>query len=375
MKKALLLAPMSSVHERFNVTNIKALKDLGYEIHLAANFSLCEHDINYKDEMLKDGIVIHDISFSRGSLLKNLKTIPQIKELLKKEKFDIVHCHTETGGILTRLSESADKNAKYIYTPHGMSFYKGSSLKSQLIYRPIEKWICSKMNANLAMNSEELEVLKNWNPDTAKFVHGVGLDTDIIKHIDIDTNQKRRELGIPEDAQMVLSIGELNDNKNHQVVIKALSELKNDNVYYLICGEGEKRQYLTDLAAENSFADRLILTGYRYDVKEILKTADLFVFPSFHEGLPVSVMEAMAAGLPVICSEIRGNVDLIKTGEGGILCNPESVEDFKNAIEKLLTDKNSASEMGIFNLKNIEKFSLNEVKDEIEKIYKESAVK
>lgn len=375
MKKALLLAPMSSVHERFNVTNIKALKDLGYEIHLAANFSLCEHDINYKDEMLKDGIVIHDISFSRGSLLKNLKTIPQIKELLKKEKFDIVHCHTETGGILTRLSEPADKNAKYIYTPHGMSFYKGSSLKSQLIYRPIEKWICSKMNANLAMNSEEFEVLKNWNPDTAKFVHGVGLDTDIIKHIDIDTNQKRRELGIPEDAQMVLSIGELNDNKNHQVVIKALSELKNDNVYYLICGEGEKRQYLTDLAAENSFADRLILTGYRYDVKEILKTADLFVFPSFHEGLPVSVMEAMAAGLPVICSEIRGNVDLIKTGEGGILCNLESVEDFKNAIEKLLTDKNSASEMGIFNLENIEKFSLNEVKDEIEKIYKESAVK
>lgn len=371
MKKALLLAPMSSVHERFNIANISALKKLNAEIHIVANFELSEHDRQYQKEMNDEGIFTHQMPFVRGSLLKNLKLIPNIKELLKSQKFDMVHCHTETGGILTRLSMSADRNAKYVFTPHGMSFYKGSSFKSQLIYYPVEKWICSKMSANLAMNSEEFDVLEHWNKSTAKFIHGVGLDLSKIQNVDVNIEEKRKEFNIPSNAKVILSVGELNGNKNHEVVLKAISELSNkDNVYYIICGEGEKREELKSLANELNINEKLILTGYRHDVKEFYKIADVFAFPSFHEGLPVSVMEAMAASLPIVCSKIRGNVDLINDCEGGFLLEPTDVNGFKNAIEKLLKDSELRTSMSNINCERVKKFSIENVENEIEDIYR-----
>lgn len=142
--KALLLAPMSSVHERFNTANINALRAWNCEIHLAANFQGNDHDREYRARMEREGIVVHDLPFVRHSLLRNILQIGKVKALLRENDFDLVHCHTETGGILTRLAMGAEKRAKYIYTPHGMSFYQGSSFKSQLIYRPIEKWIAKK---------------------------------------------------------------------------------------------------------------------------------------------------------------------------------------------------------------------------------------
>lgn len=371
MKKALLLAPMSSVHERFNCANISALKKLSCEIHIAANFELSDHDKEYQKVMKEDGINTHQMPFVRSSLFKNLKVIPKIKELLKSEKFDMVHCHTETGGILTRLSMSADKNAKYVFTPHGMSFYKGSSLKSQLIYYPIEKWICSKMSANFAMNSEELEVLRKWNKPTAKFIHSVGIELSKIQDIDINIEEKRNEFNLPFDAKVILSVGELNKNKNHEVILKAISKISNkENLYYIICGEGEKKECLKDLAGSIGIGERLIMPGYRRDIKEILKIADVFVFPSFHEGLAVSMMEAMAASLPVVCSKIRGNVDLIKDGEGGFLIEPTDIDGFKGAIDKILNDDNLKQAMSVKNLDNIKNFSQERVQGETEEIYR-----
>ncbi|MEG1887034.1 MAG: glycosyltransferase, partial [Oscillospiraceae bacterium] len=334
MKKILLLAPMASVQERFNVANIEALKKLDCEIHIVANFELSEHDMNYRRNADDSGIKTHQLPFVRGSLLRNLHNVPEIKKLLKSEKFDIVHCHTETGGILTRLSMSADKSAKYVYTPHGMSFYKGSSLKSRLIYYPIEKWICSKMSANLAMNSEESENLEKWDRKTAKFIHGIGLDLSEFRK-EADGQKKRLEFDIPPDAKLILSVGELNNNKNHSVVLKAISEIPDSNIYYMVCGDGENRESLKSLASELKMENRLVLTGFRYDIKEIYRIADVFAFPSYQEGLSVSLMEAMAAGLPIVCSKIRGNVDLIEEGNGGFLLEPTDVNGFKNAIEKL----------------------------------------
>ena len=180
MRKVLLIAPMSSVHERFNIANFSALEANGFEVSVIANFSLCDHDKQYKKELENKGIELFDLPFQRASLLKNLKLIPEIKKIIKNGGFDIVHAHTETGGILTRLSVSADKNAEYFYTPHGMSFYKGSSLKSQLIYRPIERFICGKMAKVFCINEEEYETVKAWKKGNEVFVHGIGLDLDSV---------------------------------------------------------------------------------------------------------------------------------------------------------------------------------------------------
>ncbi len=369
MKKVLLLAPMSSVHERFNIANIDALRVLRTEIHLAANFNLSDNDRAYREKCENEGIHTHQIDFKRSSLFKNLKTIPELIRLIKKEEFDIVHAHTETGGILTFIV-SFFASSDYLYTPHGMSFYKGSSLKSQLIYSPIEWAICKRMKRVLAMNGEEYETLKKWNKNTAAHIHGVGLDIEKIKEISVNKKEKRAEFGICEDKTLILSVGELNENKNHRVVIEALGRLQNSNVHYMICGEGEKREALKRQAEERGVP--LTLTGYRYDAKEIMKAADIFVFPSYHEGLPVSVMEAMTVGLPIICSDIRGNVDLIDNGKSGILCNPDSTEDFKEALISLMEGIELREAYGRAAAEYVESFSLSAVTKELTEIYKQS---
>lgn len=370
MKKALLFAPMSSVHERFNIANINALKDLGAEIHLLANFSSDEHSKEYKKKCIGEKIVVHEMPFSRHSLKSNLHFIKQIKKLLILENFDIVHAHTETGGILLRLAMSANINTKYIYTAHGMSFYKGSSLKSQIIYKPIERFICKKMDINLAINQEEFYYLKKWKPCAAYFVHGAGFDMEAITNVQINVEKKKSELGIPLDRKLILSVGELNDNKNHIVILKAISEMKEeDRPYLLICGEGEKRNELISFANSFSYEDKLFLPGYRYDMPEIFHIADLFVFPSYHEGLSFALMQAMAAKLPVICSRIRGNIDLIDEKLGGFYCDSKQSKSLAKQIKSILDDERVTESFRYYNQKKVVLFSQSHVKDELLKLY------
>ena len=112
----------------------------------------------------------------------------------------------------------------------------------------------------------------------------------------------------------------------------------------------------------------MIFGGFRYDINEILKAADVFVFPSFQEGLPVSVMEAMAAGLPVICSDIRGNRDLIDK-KGGFLVKPDDVHGICRGIDKLAADPELRSKMGAYNKMQANKYDIHMVLSKMQKIY------
>ncbi len=371
MKKALMIAPMASVHRRFNKSNIAALQNLGYEVHLAANFDNGEgsEQLNapYRKECEEKGLVPHAIPFVRAVGKKNVTLVKELVNVIRSEDFDIVHAHTETGGLLLRMAMlSLKKDFKAIYTPHGMSFYKGSGIKSQLIYRPIEKWICSKMDKNLAMNAEEMEVLNRWNKKTAAFVHGIGVD---LTRFDNADSRLREELALSESTVVITAVGELNDNKNHAVVINSLSKLKDLDFCFVICGVGELEEKLTLAAKDAGVADKCKLLGYRKDIPNVLGGSDIFVFPSFHEGLPVSVMEAMASALPVVASKIRGNVDLIKEGDGGFLCAPDNTDTFAQALEVLIKDATLRKAMGEKNKQNAALYSLESVEKELVEIY------
>ena len=142
----------------------------------------------------------------------------------------------------------------------------------------------------------------------------------------------RKELGIPLDAKVILSVGEVNMNKNHKIGIKALAKLNDPNVYYVICGRGPLMEAHKELAQSLGVGDRVILTGYRTDVADFYKMADIFLFPSFREGLPVAVMEAMASGLPVIATKIRGSSDLVQQGD---LFDPTDMDGIAREIKSI----------------------------------------
>ena len=115
----------------------------------------------------------------------------------------------------------------------------------------------------------------------------------------------------------------LNKNKNHQSVLRALPMLPND-VHYVIAGEGGERDGLLHLARELGVDNRLHMLGFRKDVPQLLAATDVYVLPSKREGLNVSLIEAMASGLPCVCRDLRGNVDLIDAGEGGVLVEKDA---------------------------------------------------
>lgn len=221
--KALLLAPMGSIHRRFCKANIQALKELGYKVELCANFENGEgvesHNKKYAEDCERQNIKVHFIRFKRHSLWSCLFCIKALKQLLQEQNYDIVHAHTETGGLLLRLA--GEISGKKYYTTHGMSFWKGSSIKSQMVYKPIERWICEGMDQNLGMNCEEFETLNSWCKDSANFVHGIGLD---LKRIQTPVHSRvyvRKNFIVEEGKKLIVSVGELNDNKNHIAVIKA----------------------------------------------------------------------------------------------------------------------------------------------------------
>lgn len=353
--KILYVSTISNTINAFMIPHIKMLFEQGHHVDIACNI---QREID--KGLVELGCRVHDISFSRSPLNKtNLKAYQNLKKLIVDQKYDLVHTHTPVASAITRLVCKNIKGTKVFYTAHGFHFHKGAPLKNWLIYYPLEKWLAKYTDTLITINKEDYERAKSkFKAKRVEYIPGVGLDIDKFRNVVVDKADKRQELGLPEDAFIVLSVGELNKRKNHEIIIRAIEKLKNPDIHYVICGKGPLESYLNNLAVEIGIGKNVHLLGYRPDVPEIYKVSDVFVFPSYREGLPVSIMEAMAAGLPVVCSNIRGNSDLIEYGKGGYLVSPSDVDEFAKRIKELRTDSSLRSKFVTFNQKNIQKYSL-----------------
>lgn len=184
-----------------------------------------------------------------------------------------------------------------------------------------------------------------------------------------DRYKKRMEINIPLDAVMLISVGELNENKNNQVIIKALGKLKNRNIHYVLCGVGNRELELKALARKMDVVNNVHFLGYRTDVKELMNAGDVFVMPSLREGLSRSIMEAMASGLPCVVSRVRGNVDLVKNGENGFLVDPNSTEEMAAAISEIIQNRKARLFMERNSLIGVKKFSSENARNKLSEIY------
>ena len=342
---------------------IKELIAKGHSVDIATNDSISK----VSDCFYQWGCKVYSISTSRSPFsFGNIKAIKQIRNIAKD--YDIVHCHTPLAGMATRLAcrkLRKRQGFKVIYTAHGFHFYKGAPKKNWMIYYPIEK-ICSKWtDVLITINKEDYELAKKkMKAKRVEYVPGVGIDVKKFSSVVVDKNKKREELGIPENAYLILSVGELNQNKNHQVVIKAISKLNNQNIHYAIAGIGDQKENLEKLAKDLNV--NLHLLGYRKDVAELYHMADLFAFPSIREGLGLAAIEAMASGLPLICSDNRGTREY--AFDGAIVCKYDDFNAFANGIEKIYLGKHS-NEMGLCNQSFVKNFDVNIIIDQVTGIY------
>lgn len=375
-KQALCIASVASNLDNFNRNNVKILQELGYEVTLAANF-YSKEDINSQEkinafakEMRAIGVHIVQIDFARSpkKVGMQIKSILQVRKLLER-KYALIHCHTPVCAVIVRAEAQKYRRrygTKVFYTAHGFHFFEGAPFKNWLLFYPAEKWMSKYTDVLITLNKEDYARAKTkFHAKKTVYIPGIGVDTKqfAMHH---GGGEIRKELEIGTDERMLLSVGELNENKNHEVVIRALAKLER-RYCYIIAGQGRRREQLEKLIKEFGLEDRVKMVGFRKDVADFYGAADAFVFPSFREGLSVSLMEAMASGLPVVCSRIRGNTDLIDEGMGGFFFNPAEVDDVASSIEKLMGE--DMKKLGRYNLQKIKRFDLKIVEKQVEDVY------
>ncbi|WP_042683485.1 glycosyltransferase family 4 protein [Anaerosalibacter massiliensis] len=344
---------------------IEPLMELGYEVIWVADFT------QFKEDLSLIPCKIYQTDFRSNPFNpNNLKAYSQLLKLLKQEPVDLMHCNTPIGGLIGRLCAKRAKVKKVIYTAHGFHFYKGAPFINRTLFKWGEKYLAHYTDILLTINQEDFNAAQSFklrNNGQIFLIHGAGVDTGYINTY--DPRKKRKEIGIPDSSIVIFSAGELNKNKNNQAIIKAISKVNNKNIYYVLCGEGKLRPKLENLSRDLGISERVKFLGFRTDVLDILPATDIFAMPSFREGLPRSLMEAMDAGLPCIVSNIRGNVDLIEDGVGGFLRSPTDISGYSKAIEMLATNQELRKRFGETNKENVRTYDIENVKSELKDIY------
>lgn len=324
MKHALIVASVASHIKQFCMNDAHILQEMGYKVDVAANFLNgnaidSETIAAFKESLTAEGIDYYQINFTRD--IKNLgemrRSYKELASLLAGHSYDLIHCHTPIGGFLTRLcAKKYRKNGtKVLYTAHGFHFFKGAPTKNWLLFYPAEKLCANWTDVLITINQEDYALAKSkFHPGKVEYIPGVGIDLEKFhpgKFSQETIQTTRKQLGLADGQKMLLSVGELTPRKNHELVIRALGSMQDPNLQYFICGCGELQDYLTSLIESLGLNGNVHLLGYRTDVDLLYACADLFVFPSKQEGLPVALMEAIASGTPSIASNIRGNNELL----------------------------------------------------------------
>ncbi len=391
MKKALVHAHTAYMLTQFNIDNIKILQSLGYEVDVACCWQ--DDDSALSPEALKaaraklDALGVRIIETASLRKIFNFKELSKAYRQLKSEvdtnQYQIVHTQSPIGGVICRLACRHARNAfgtKVIYAAHGFHFFSGAPFKNWLVYYNVEKY-CSKFTDMLiTINKEDYNAALDFKARDVEYVPGAGVDTHKFVASEGARARVRQELGIDDDTIVLLSVGELIPRKNHEQVLYTISKLIDQdklggsnstyNIKYLIAGRGKIYNELQKKISDLGIDQYVQLLGFRSDVADVFAASDIYVFPSFQEGLPVALMEAMSVGLPVICSSIRGNTDLISDGEGGYLFSPFEIESLQIALERILQDKPVKRQlMGQRNIQIMENFDKQKVNSIMKELY------
>ncbi|STD07353.1 glycosyltransferase [Erysipelothrix rhusiopathiae] len=364
MTKCLIVTTVGITIKTFLIPHIEYLQNLGYTVEVASNFEgMVDQDYNLIDNT---GALMHQIDFTRSakSITSHIKSYKQIGSLINSEKYNKIFVHTPIAAFLTR--KAANKSgAEVTYFAHGLQFYNGASKLSWLIFGTMEKRALKWTNNVVTINQEDYDYFMHVKPESVNLykIPGIGLSKSFMIKLEQNQDSLDESFGIHADDLLVLSIGELNENKNHILAIKAMKNLieKNKKVKYIILGTGNRLNEYQEYIAENNLENNIFFGGYQSNVVPFLERTDLFLSCSYREGLPVSVLEAMATKKPVLLSNIRGHVDLIKNDKFIYDIKSISPEGLANHIENLISDKHELEEEGIRNYNMSSKYQLDNV--------------
>lgn len=368
--KKLLITSTELMMIQFLVPHVKYLSENGFRVEIACS------DVGGRMEDVRnalEGVVdaIHVLRLERSPVNpRNVLGYRDMKKLLEENRYDIIWTNEPVMGVVTRLAANKyrRRGTRVVYMCHGFHFYRGASLPNWLIFYPIERMMSRFCDTIVTINHEDEARAKTFHCPRVEYIHGIGVNTERL-HNRREQSDIRSERNLSKDDFLVLSVGELNENKNQQVILRALAQLKDPKIHYLLCGKGDQREKLEGLARELGILDHVHFLGYRKDVVDICAQADVFAHPVRREGLGLAPLEAMYCGLPLVGSDTRGLQDYTIPGKSGFLCGSEDAAQFANAIRRLKEDPVLRTSCGEFNRNTVRIFCLEQVKKEVLRLF------
>lgn len=368
MRNKILFTSHVANFQKFNRPFMRMLRKDGWEVHYA---SMGEEEILDADKSFT-------VSFTRNPFtISNIRAYKQLKQIIDRENYDIIHTHTPVGSVVTRLAarRARKRGTRVIYTAHGFHFFTGAPLLNWLIYYPIERLMARCTDTLITINCEDYKRAKRTFKTDVRYVPGVGVDPERFKPrlTKKQRNDLRRSLGLKSDDFVMIYPAELNKNKNQTMLIMAMEKLVavNPHIHLLLPGQDSMNGFHSKLIREKDLQNNIHLLGYRTDIPQLLMVSDLSVSASYREGLPVHIMEAMTAGLPVVATKCRGASELVKNHENGYVVKISNVHDFASEVKKIIHDEERRKKMAKNSKRRSANYKLATIKTILAKIYEE----
>nr|WP_256522478.1 glycosyltransferase family 4 protein [Halobacillus sp. A5] len=351
----------------FHLPYLKWFKEQGWEVHVAAGGNI---ELPYVDQK-------YSLPIQRSPMHKeNITAFRQLKKIIDNNEYDLIHCHTPMGGVLTRLAaqEARHKGTKVIYTAHGFHFCKGAPLTNWGLYYPIEKGLSFLTDCLITINEEDYRLAAaKLKTRRNELVHGVGVNTEEFKPVSHEQKMElRKSLGYQSDDFLLIYAAEFNKNKNQKFLLRAFAKAARTvpQIKLLLAGEGSTFNECRELTVRLGIENRVKFLGFRKDMKRLLAMSDAAAGSSRREGLPVNIMEAMACALPIIATDNRGHRELIHHSVNGWLIEKNDIDDFAGKIEFLVHHPQVKKQLGNEGRKTIlQTYSEQKVLIEKRKIY------
>ncbi|HOG19182.1 MAG TPA: glycosyltransferase family 4 protein [Salinivirgaceae bacterium] len=340
----------------------------------------CEADSLFILESI--GVKGQVIEEMRRSLnpLNDLRSFRKILKIIKEYKPDIVHTHASKAGTLGRLAAWFSGVPVIVHTYHGHVFHSYFNVFKTLIFKTIERFLARQSSAIVVISQlQKEELCKKFKIIPEKKTHIIPLGFDLSR-FSINQSEKRvvfrSRYKILDNEILVVIVGRLASVKNHEMFLKIVKSIKDSNstinFRFMIVGDGETRKYLEDMALtiglsistpeEQTENSDIIFTSWIREIENVYAAADISVLTSLNEGTPVSLIESLAAGVPVVSTNVGGIADFITDGVHGFLTSTDQVELFAQRVAELasnvekrkqMAEKGKEQVLKIFDLKRL----------------------
>ncbi|WP_172634012.1 glycosyltransferase [Thermanaerovibrio velox] len=342
---------MALTIESFLIPYAEELRRRGWTVCTAAQGAM-------KSPTIRDAFdAVFDVPFARNPLaMRNLRAGFLMRGITRSRSFSLIHVHTPVASFVTRLAlgpmrnRGREKGVKILYTAHGFHFHPHGKPVTNFIFETLERVGSPFTDVLFVMNRYDLARAREMRlAPRIEFVPGVGVDLSFFDPPAVGADEVScllGELGIPGGLPYFVYVAEFNPGKRHSDLVEAMGLVRRDCCVVLV-GDGRLRSNVEAMVSQAGLAHRFRFAGFRRreEVRALLKGSSGLLFPSSREGLPRSVIEAMAMGKLVIGADSRGTVDLLEEGRGW-LYPVGDVPELARLIERALDEPREAQEAG-----------------------------